>query len=82
MRSLHWILLALEQPCALLRINAECNEGTKVQNPRRLCHVQCIRNYNIHEYYTRQYAHVYADKCVSVRGSIRTFGKDKSSCLR
>ena len=23
--------------------------------------------------------HAYADKCVSVRGSIRTFGKDKSS---
>ena len=28
--------------------------------------------------YTRQY-HAYADKCVSVRGSIRKFGKDKSS---
>ena len=50
-----------------------CNEGTKVQNPRRLCHVHC----NIHVYYTWQYA--YADKCVSVRGSIRKFGKDKSS---
>ena len=48
------------------------NEGTKVQNPRRLCHVHC----NIHVY-TWQYA--YGDKCVSVRGSIRKFGKDKSS---
>ena len=42
-------------------------EGTKVQNPRRLCHVHCI-----YTYITRQYA--YADKCVSLRGSIRKFG--------
>ena len=50
------------------------NEGTKVQNPRRLCHVQSI-NYphgNIH-------VATYADKCVNVRGSKRKFGKDKSS---
>ena len=32
--------------------------------------------YNI--YYT-QHNYAYADKCVSVRGSIRKFGKDKSS---
>ena len=37
-------------------------------------------SYNIHIHvhvYTRQYA--YADKFVSVRGSMRKFGKDKSS---
>ena len=33
-----------------------------------------IANIHVH---TGQYA--YADKCVSVRGSIRKFGKDKSS---
>ena len=45
------------------------NEGTKVQNPRRL----------YHDLYTPQYTCTYADKCVNVRGSKRKFGKDKSS---
>ena len=53
-----------------------------MQNPRRLCHVyytlyrpiaKIIYTYIL---YTGQYA--YADKCVSVRGSIRKFGKDKA----
>ena len=61
-----------------------------MQNPRRLCHVHCIyiailidsrreeARYNIH-------VHVYTailcirGQIVSVRGSIRKFGKDKSS---
>ena len=59
------------------------NEGTKVQNPRRLCvmyiHVYTLYIANIHVHvYTRQY-YAYADKCVSVRGSIRKCVKDKSS---
>ena len=48
------------------------NEGTKVQNPRRLCCKSDVL-------YTRQYTCTYADKCVNVLGSIRKFGKDKSS---
>ena len=57
------------------------NEGTKVQNPRRLCHVYTSLYRPIakiiYTYNTRQYA--YVDKCVSVRGSIQKFGKDESS---
>ena len=34
---------------------------------------------NIHVMYNTQHNYAYADKCVSVRGSIRKFGKDKSS---
>ena len=50
------------------------NEGTKVHNPRRLllCHVVTYT-------YIHSNMHIiYADKSVSVRGSIRKFGKDKS----
>ena len=31
------------------------NEGTKVQNPRHLCHVHCI---NIHDIYTAIYMYI------------------------
>ena len=46
------------------------NEGTKVLGAS----VMYIVIYN-----TRQYYYAYADKCVSVRGSIPKFGKDESS---
>ena len=56
------------------------NEGTKVQNPRHLCHVHCIVNIHVH-IYTRQY-YAYADKCVSVR-ELRVYGNlAKTKALR
>ena len=67
--------------------NSNENEGTKVHNPRRYMHVD-----NVHNIYTVSPSvyilDTYADKCVSLRGSIRNFSKDSAlrvalaCCLR